>query len=204
MSFNYSVYIPRVFKGITQGQISGTFHGLDLGKVGRVDLLKVFNEKNVWVYNKAFVHFDSWKTNSIALALKKEIESGSGKAVVCYEGERFWMLLPNASEKVPSEEQNNTQDIDMKVYGPGDSRGDLSEATMRMMVPPPHTMYMAPLHYGIPHHIMMNPYSYMEPPPNYDRPSYFTNYTSAHHEYFSQFPQMNSAQHHQQWPPNQN
>ena len=190
----FSVYIPRVFKGVTQGQIRGTFHGLDLGKVSRVDLLKVFSEKGVWVYNKAFVHFETWESNQCATELRKSIESGRGKASVCYDGDNFWMLLPNVSEKVPEEEQNNTQDVDMKIYGPGDSQeAAMRDAAARMMIPPPHTMYPASPPYGIPQHILMNPYSYMEPPANCDRPTYFTNYTSAHHAYFSQFPVMNSA-----------
>ena len=110
MSFNYSIYIPRVFKGITQEQIRGTFYGQSIGKVGRVDLLKVYNEKNNWVYNKAFVHFDEWFSTSQAADLKSAIESGKGNAKLDYETNRYWMLLPNASEKVPEEEQNNISD----------------------------------------------------------------------------------------------
>ena len=184
MSFNYSIYIPRVFKGITQEQIRGTFYGQSIGKVGRVDLLKVYNEKNNWVYNKAFVHFDEWFSTSQATDLKSAIESGKGNAKLDYETNRYWMLLPNASEKVPEEEQNNISDPT-----------PMDQAAHPMMMPPNHPILQSsyegfvPI---IPPHIMANPYSYMQVPPDMQgRDRYYTNYTSAHHAYFNQYPPIN-------------
>lgn len=182
MSFTYSVYIPRVFKGVSQDQIRGTFYGQSIGKVGRVDLLKVYNEKDQWVYNKAFVHFEEWFANNTSLQLKDDIESGLGGAKLNYDGERFWMLLPNASDSVPDEEQNNT-------------------VVQEMMTPRAHPMiinqnlHQHPFQPIMPPHVLMNPYGYMAPPPVDigDRNRYYTNYTAAHHEYFTN-PQFYASQ----------
>lgn len=177
MSFNYSVYIPRVFKGITQDQIRGTFLGQNIGSVARVDLLKVYNEKKEWVYNKAFVHFNEFFNNEDANKLRQDIESGHGRAKIIYEPNRFWMILPNASEKVPEVEQNNISDP-----------SPIDKATQPMLAPYPHPMFHG---YYIPQHIMTNPYSYMEPPSDIgNRDKYYTNYTAAHHSYFNQFPSL--------------
>jgi len=59
---------------------------------------------------------------------------------------------------------------------------------MPRMHPVIPTLYPG-VHYQpmIPQHILLNPYGYMEPPAdigNKDR--YYTNYTAAHHAYFSQ------------------
>jgi len=182
MSFTYSLYIPRVFKGISQEQIRGTFYGQSIGKVGRVDLLKVYNEKNEWVYNKAFVHFHEWFVNETATNLRNTIESGNGKGRIDYEVNRFWMLLPNSSETIPEEEQNNTMEENKPT-----------EELTNLMTPPthpvsksfyPHPVALQPI---IPAHIFAKPYGYMEPPANLgniDR--YYSNYTAAHHAYFTQ------------------
>ena len=182
MSFTYSVYIPRVFKGISQEQIRGTFYGQSIGKVGRVDLLKVYNEKNTWVYNKAFVHFDEWFVNDNANNLRNSIESGNGKAQIVYEVDRFWMLLPNASKTIPTEELNNTQSVEEPAPA------NMQEMMAPRMHPVIPTLYPGVAYQPmIPQHILMNPYGYMEPPVdigNKDR--YYTNYTAAHHAYFTQ------------------
>lgn len=185
MSFTYSLYIPRVFKGISQEQIRGTFYGQSIGKVGRVDLLKVYNERNEWVYNKAFVHFDEWFVNENANNLRNSIDSGNGKARIDYEPNRFWMLLPNSSETIPEDEQNNTATEANKA----------TEELKTLMAPPSHpvinSLYTHPHPFAfqpiIPAHILANPYGYMEPPANLgNKDRYYSNYTAAHHAYFTQ------------------
>lgn len=182
MSFTYSVYIPRVFKGISQEQIRGTFYGQSIGKVGRVDLLKVYNEKNTWVYNKAFVHFDEWFVNETANDLRQAIESGKGNSKIVYDTNRFWMLLPNASKTIPVEELNNTQSVEEPAPA------NMQEMMTPRMHPVIPTLYPGVAYQPmIPPHIFMNPYGYMEPSAdigNKDR--YYTNYTAAHHAYFAQ------------------
>ena len=193
MSFAYSLYIPRVFKGVTQEQIRGTFYGKSIGKVGRVDLLKVYSEKNTWVYNKAFVHFDEWFANDTSIQLKSDIDAGSGGAKLNYDGERFWMLLSHLSDSVPSDEQNNTDE-------------PMQEQPLHM-----HPMQEQPMMYHspydhngqpiIPQYILANPYGYLEPPADIgNRNRYYTNYTAHHHAHFS--PQF-SPQFSQQQPGDQ-
>ena len=194
MSFAYSLYIPRVFKGITQEQIRGTFYGKSIGKVGRVDLLKVYSEKNTWVYNKAFVHFDEWFANDTSIQLKSDIDAGSGGAKLNYDGERFWMLLSHLSDSVPSDEQNNT-DEPMHMH---QQPMPMQEQPLHM-----HPMQMQPMMYHspydhngqpiIPQYILANPYGYLEPPADIgNRNRYYTNYTAHHHAHFS--PQFSQQQ----------
>ena len=104
-SFTYSVYIPRMFKNITQHDVSNAFEVQQLGRTGRVDILKVFNEKGIWVYNKAFVHFSDWFVNENAAKLRDTIEAKKGQGKLYYDlnESKFWMLLPNHSGKVPEQ-----------------------------------------------------------------------------------------------------
>ena len=220
MSFAYSLYIPRVFKGITQEQIRGTFYGKSIGKVGRVDLLKVYSEKNTWVYNKAFVHFDEWFANDTSIQLKSDIDAGSGGAKLNYDGERFWMLLSHLSDSVPSDEQNNTdeplhmhqQPMPMHMHMHPMQEQPLHMHPMHMHQQPMpmqeqplhmHPMQMQPMMYHspydhngqpiIPQYILANPYGYLEPPADIgNRNRYYTNYTAHHHAHFS--PQFSQQQ----------
>jgi hypothetical protein len=205
MSFSYSLYIPRVFKGVIQEQIRGTFYGKSIGKVSRVDLLKVYNEKNAWVYNKAFVHFDEWFANDTSIQLKSDIDAGSGGAKLNYDGERFWMLLPNVSDSVPSEEQNNTveestspapqhqaQQHQAQQHQAQQHQAQQHQAQQPMMYPTLYNHIGQPL---IPQYIVANPYGYLEPPADIgNRDRYYSNYTAHHHAYFSpQFPQQQNG-----------
>ena len=201
MSFAYSLYIPRVFKGITQEQIRGTFYGKSIGKVSRVDLLRVYSEKNMWVYNKAFVHFDEWFANDTSIQLKSDIDAGSGGAKLNYDGERFWMLLSHLSDSVPSEEQNNTDEPMQQQPMPMQEQPlQMQEQPLQMQEQPLHMhpmMYHSPYnHIGqpiIPHYIVANPYGYLEPPADIgNRNRYYTNYTAHHHAHFS--PQFSQQQ----------
>jgi len=193
MSFSYSLYIPRVFKGVTQEQIRGTFYGKSIGKVSRVDLLKVYNEKNAWVYNKAFVHFDEWFINDTSIQLKSDIDAGSGGAKLNYDGERFWMLLPNVSDSVPSEEQNNTVEESSTPTQPApqhQSQQHQAQHQQPMMYPTLYNHIGQPL---IPQYIVANPYGYLEPPADIgNRDRYYSNYTAHHHAFF--YPQFSQQQ----------
>ena len=198
MSFAYSLYIPRVFKGVTQEQIRGTFYGKSIGKVSRVDLLKVYSEKNMWVYNKAFVHFDEWFANDTSIQLKSDIDVGSGGAKLNYDGERFWMLLSHLSDSVPSEEQNNTAGESISPEQT-QMQAQQQEHQLHMQAQQQQQpmMYHSPYnHIGqpiIPHYIVANPYGYLEPPADIgNRNRYYTNYTAHHHAHFS--PQFSQQQ----------
>jgi len=191
MSFAYSLYIPRVFKGVTQEQIRGTFYGKSIGKVSRVDLLKVYSEKNMWVYNKAFVHFDEWFANDTSIQLKSDIDAGSGGAKLNYDGERFWMLLSHMSDSVPSEEQNNTAEegITLEQFHM-QQHMQAQQQQQPMMIQTLYNHNGQPL---IPQYILANPYGYLEPPADIgNRNRYYTNYTAHHHAYFS--PQFSQQQ----------
>jgi len=110
MSAFYSVHIPRVLKHISTEQIRVAFLRKGLGKVGRIDLLKVYDTQENWVFNKAFVHFDEWFVNDRAVNLKNKIDSGEGKARVRWAESSYWMLLPNMSENIPEESIDNTNE----------------------------------------------------------------------------------------------
>ena len=113
-SFTYSVYIPRLDKDIQDANtlITSKFQEENLGNASRIDILKVFNEKGVWVYNKAFVHFDLWFNTEPAIKMHTEIESRKGKARLYYHEHHYWMLLPNDSNNIPSQPIQTIEQFD--------------------------------------------------------------------------------------------
>lgn len=168
-SFTYSVYIPRLNKDIKDANklISDKFQEENLGNASRIDILKVFNEKGTWVYNKAFVHFDLWFNTDSARKMQTEIESRQGRARLYYHEHNYWMLLPNDSSKVPEQPIQTIQEADAE-----------NNANTQPAYPNYGFQYpMVPNMYA--YHPMMYPMMY--PQPNDNRPVYYSNYTAQEH-----------------------
>jgi hypothetical protein len=151
-----SIYIPRILKSLTQSKIKQIFHEKSIGMAARVDLLKVFNDSNEWIHNKAFVHLEQWYVNDAAIELKNAIDSNNGNNKLFYaNNNHYWILLLNSSGNVPPEEQNDT--IMSVYYVPTDHE-------------PTDTSLACPTTIPIVDH-------YMDPPENAGN-TYFTYYTA--------------------------
>ena len=110
MSSTYSVFIPRVFSNIRANRISDTFHNLDIGDVGKVDLVAK-TSKNGDNYNMAFVHFNGFYDTQAATDFRKEVEDPEIKAKLVYEDPWFWLILPFEKKEKTIDHTLTTNDV---------------------------------------------------------------------------------------------
>jgi len=98
---SFTVFIPRVFANIREDRITKVFHDLDIGNVGKVDLVKRTNKQGK-SFNMAFIHFDELYHSDSANEFHRDI-SEDKKSKVVYEDPWFWLVLP-----FEEKEQNST------------------------------------------------------------------------------------------------
>jgi hypothetical protein len=98
---SFTVFIPRVFANIREDRIIKIFHDLDIGNVGKVDLVKKTNKQGK-SFNMAFIHFDELYHSDSANEFHRDI-SEDKKSKVVYEDPWFWLVLP-----FEEKEQNST------------------------------------------------------------------------------------------------
>ena len=98
---SFTVFIPRVFANIREDRIIKVFHDLDIGNVGKVDLVKRTNKQGK-SFNMAFIHFDELYQNEPANEFHRDILEDK-KSKVVYEDPWFWLVLP-----FEEKEQNST------------------------------------------------------------------------------------------------
>ncbi len=93
-----SICIPRVFKSITRKDIYVVFEKLDLGAIGRIDMVAKTNERGE-CYNKVFIHFKLWnKKNPTVQATRDKLLKGEEVKIV-YNEPWFWKCSASRVEK---------------------------------------------------------------------------------------------------------
>ena len=73
------------------------FHLLDIGKVSRVDLVKLNNNKN-GNYFKGYVHFETWYESTIARNIQAAIKENIKPVKLVYDDPKYWILKENISK----------------------------------------------------------------------------------------------------------
>ena len=90
MSSNPSLCIPRVFPNIDEKRIRRIFNELNLGVIQRVDIVNKTTEKGE-KFNRVFIHFQEWFTNSNATTAKERLLNGKEIKIV-YDDPWFWKV----------------------------------------------------------------------------------------------------------------
>jgi len=99
---NISIYIPRVFKNISEERMKNIFEILLIGKVNHIDVIEKRIEKNKTVnfYNSVYIHFDYWYDNVANINLQDRILNHPEKETrIVYDDPWYWIVLWNKSEK---------------------------------------------------------------------------------------------------------
>lgn len=90
----FSVFIPSVYKNITEKMISETFHRMDVGRVKHIDL--VSKNKN---QNKAYVYFDALYQSELAMSIYSEVKDENSSKLQYGKSEHvYWILLENRNQ----------------------------------------------------------------------------------------------------------
>ena len=98
---SFTVFIPRVFTNIREDRITKVFHDLNIGNVGKIDLVKRTNKQGK-SFNMAFIHFDHLYQSDSANEFHRDILEDN-KSKVVYDDPWFWLVLP-----FEEKEQNST------------------------------------------------------------------------------------------------
>ena len=99
-----SIYIPRVFKNVTENFISSIFEDLKYGKVNHVDIVDKM-DKNGNIYHSAYIHFDFWYDNIACKNFQERVQNPEKEARIVYKDPWFWVCLENTS----SNKKNNVE-----------------------------------------------------------------------------------------------
>ena len=150
---SFTVFIPRVFANIREDRIIKVFHDLDIGNVGKVDLVKRTNKQGK-SFNMAFIHFDELYQNEPANEFHRDILEDK-KSKVVYEDPWFWLVLPfEEKEQNSTTPQLNTPQLntDAQEFVPYSLQGTMMMTTqgpmwypaVNYMAPPPPVLSMVP------------------------------------------------------------
>jgi hypothetical protein len=90
MSSQIVLCIPRVFPNINEQRIRRIFDELDLGVIGRIDMVSTTN-KNGEHFNRVFVHFTAWYKNPNADTAFTRLHEGNEIKII-YDGPWFWKV----------------------------------------------------------------------------------------------------------------
>jgi len=82
--------IPRVFSNITEQRIFRIFEQLDLGVIGRIDMVSTTNKQGE-TFNRVFVHFESWYRNANADTAFTRLHQGNEIKII-YDEPWFWKV----------------------------------------------------------------------------------------------------------------
>lgn len=95
-----SMCIPRTFINITRSHVYKTINDLNLGVIDHIDMVRRKNEKGE-DFQRVFIHFSKWHSNSVADRARKLLLSGKEIKVI-YDDPWFWKISANrSSERIP-------------------------------------------------------------------------------------------------------
>jgi hypothetical protein len=95
-----SLYIPRVIGSITEQFIIQYFTSQNIGKVIKVDFIKIENKKKDGkTFNSVYIHFEEWFQSENAILFQQEIYGPNKQIKVVYDGPWYWYVLENVSKK---------------------------------------------------------------------------------------------------------
>ena len=83
-----SLFIPRIFTNISEVRIRKILEELNLGDIGRIDLVPRTNEKGE-TFNRGYVHFKSW---NVEQGKVRERLLGGHEIKIIYDDPWFWKV----------------------------------------------------------------------------------------------------------------
>ena len=105
-----SMCIPRTFVNITRSHVYKTINDLNLGVIDHIDMVRRKNEKGE-DFQRVFIHFSKWHSNSVADRARKLLLSGKEIKVI-YDDPWFWKISANrSSERTPQKLAYNAKPV---------------------------------------------------------------------------------------------
>ena len=101
-----SVFLPYVFKNITDARIAQAFERVDLAKVDHIDRVTK-TDKNGKQYDSVYVHFTHWFESPEVARFQQSVIDKKGRIV--YDDPWFWQVFENTGTKREPEPQQQPQ-----------------------------------------------------------------------------------------------
>lgn len=89
-----SLCIPRVANHFDADKIRRVFEDVNLGRIGKIDIVERRNPSNGEVYKRVFIHFYKWFHNERAQNARNRLMEGKDIKIVC-ENPWFWRVSAN-------------------------------------------------------------------------------------------------------------
>ena len=90
--------IPRLSADIKEQFIRQTFNKLNLGQIGKIDLIVKRND-NGSTFKRAFIHYTTLNNNENVLYIKSRLDNDQDIKVV-YDNPWYWKVSINKSTKL--------------------------------------------------------------------------------------------------------
>lgn len=88
--FIKTLCIPRTDVNISEPFVRNLFNKLNIGSIGRIDLVKKQNEKGSQ-YMRIFIHMNKWYNTENSLIAKERLLNGKDIKII-YEDPWFWKI----------------------------------------------------------------------------------------------------------------
>jgi len=147
-----SVFLPYVFKNVSDARIAQAFERIDLAKVDHIDRVSK-TDKNGKLYDSVYVHFTHWAISPEVERFQQSVKDKKGRIV--YDDPWFWQVFENTGTKrepvpvdepvpalaqEPQEQQQQQQQPYEQMYYAPES----------YYMPPPYTLPQFPLPFAPP------------------------------------------------------
>lgn len=148
-----SVFLPYVFKNITDARIAQAFERVDLARVDHIDRVTK-TDKNGKPYDSVYVHFTHWFESPEVARFQQSVIDKKGRIV--YDDPWFWQVFENTGTKrEPEPESNEPKEQQPKEQEPKENLAPQHQQQpdyeqMYYMqeayyMPPPYTLPQFPL-----------------------------------------------------------
>ena len=103
----HTLCIPRVFSHINESKIRKTFDALNMGIIGRIDIIKPQLQKEQ-TYNRVFIHYKKWFSEGNATIAKERLLNGQDIKVI-YDEPWFWKVSNYRNLKIKTNHKQDKQ-----------------------------------------------------------------------------------------------
>jgi len=103
--------IPRVFSNIDEPTIRRIFEELQMGIIGRIDVIKPHTQKDQ-NHNRVFIHYKKWFDQGNAVIARERLLNGKDIKVI-YDEPWFWKVSNYRESKIKTNNkviQNNSKE----------------------------------------------------------------------------------------------
>jgi hypothetical protein len=149
-----SVFLPYVFKNVSDARIAQAFERIDLAKVDHIDRVSK-TDKNGKLYDSVYVHFTHWVISPEVERFQQSVKDKKGRIV--YDDPWFWQVFENTGTKREPVPVDEPEPVPALTQEPQEQQQQQQQPYEQMYyapesnyMPPPFTLPQFPLPFAPP------------------------------------------------------